>query len=340
MRVATEAQVAAAPAAPTLLVGHAVGDAVRALFTPATRDRRRVILVAFVGNHPMSFLDDVQGAEIICWPKGDSTRARGVRELIKSKANVRFADRLHMKVYWVEGARAIIGSANLSKNGLDQGLDEAAVSVPASDVDIDGLLKGIGSREVKEGELKNLERENRRADKARRRLTFQEWLASGNKSSFKLGWFDAEAEEDPPAVKAAVQAIKKGAEASDFLVTRRKDTYAPGDWVLYLHTKEGGRQPRTDCLVEWMLVRDIVTVSRDEAEAWEDARFRHFAYELDAGSAEPPFQLDKTNKSAIRKAYAKLAKSWPGGSFPDEAMLKFPPPSFLEDVRARIKAGK
>lgn len=337
MPAVAETATATATTTPTVLVGDAVGNAVRSLFTPATRGRRRVVLVAFVGDDPMSLVDDVEGATIICWPKGDSTRARGVQALQKAKAKVRFADRLHMKVYWVEGVGAVIGSANMSKNGLGQGLDEAAVLVPASSVDIDAVLNGIASREVTEGELKNLERENRRADKARRRASFLEWLASGNKVRFKLGWFDAEAEDDPPAVQAAVQAIREGAEASDFLVTRRKDTYAPGDWVLYLHTKEGGRKPRTDCQIEWMLVRDVVTVSREEAAEWEDARFRHFAFELDAESAEPPFKLDKSTKSALRKAYAKLVKSCPGGEFPDEAVLKSPPQSFLDDVHARIK---
>jgi len=62
--------------------------------------------------------------------------------LISLGANLQFADRLHMKVYWSEGSGVVVTSANLSTNALGVGdLKEAGVLLGPESLDIDNSLR-------------------------------------------------------------------------------------------------------------------------------------------------------------------------------------------------------
>ncbi len=90
--------------------------------------RRRVAIAAFVGDGAESYLPKPPGLEIICWPKAGGTNPNTLRRLTKRGAKIRFADRVHMKVYWADGYGAVITSANLSTNALGSGdLKEAGI---------------------------------------------------------------------------------------------------------------------------------------------------------------------------------------------------------------------
>ena len=82
---------------------------------------RRVAISAFVGEGAGAFLPYPKGIELICWPQPGGTNPTGVRALMTSGVQVKFADRLHMKVYWAEGKGAVVTSANLSTNALGAG---------------------------------------------------------------------------------------------------------------------------------------------------------------------------------------------------------------------------
>src|SRR4051812_26338296 len=82
---------------------------------------RRVAVVGFVGDGAESYLPKPSGIELICWPKAGGTNPNVLRRLAKNKVIIRFADRLHMKVYWAEGTGSIVTSANLSANALGAG---------------------------------------------------------------------------------------------------------------------------------------------------------------------------------------------------------------------------
>ena len=110
---------------------------------------RRVALVAYVGAHAQEYLPYPAGIDLICWDKEGSTDPDAIRTLRSLKVNVSFARNLHMKVFWAEGRGVIIGSANLSDNGLsDNGLHEAAVLLPANSVDIKGLQARVNAKSV------------------------------------------------------------------------------------------------------------------------------------------------------------------------------------------------
>jgi len=122
--------------------------------------RRRVVVVAFVGRDAADLLPHPRGVELYCWPEPGATSAEGVRRLLARGTMVKFVDRVHAKVFWCEGRGAIVGSANLSTNGMTaEGLREAGVLVEDGEgFDIGKLLKGLSPRAVTEVELNELER--------------------------------------------------------------------------------------------------------------------------------------------------------------------------------------
>jgi hypothetical protein len=125
-----------------------------------TEPGRRVAIVAFVGSHDDAYLPKPNGLELVCWPKAPGTNPKALRTLIKKGVSVRFADRLHMKVYWSEAQGAVVASANLSTNAYGAGnLKEAGVALPSSAINIDKLLQSLGSKVVAQEDLLRLEEE-------------------------------------------------------------------------------------------------------------------------------------------------------------------------------------
>src|ERR1700730_3562257 len=99
-----------------LKTSAAVRRAVTNLLAPGKM--RRVAIAAFVGDGARAFIRQPKGVEIICWRKAGGTNPLELRRLKKAGARIRFAERLHMKVYWAAKRGAIITSANLSTNAL------------------------------------------------------------------------------------------------------------------------------------------------------------------------------------------------------------------------------
>jgi phosphatidylserine/phosphatidylglycerophosphate/cardiolipin synthase-like enzyme len=133
-----------------LLNSAAVREKIRWLFSERTRKRRRVILVAYVGNAAPSLLPDARNVELYCWPQVGATDPYALAKLASPErgAKIHFVDGLHGKLYWVEGSGFIIGSANLSINALGQGrLQEFAVFIEDSaKLDIDRIITLLGSQ--------------------------------------------------------------------------------------------------------------------------------------------------------------------------------------------------
>jgi hypothetical protein len=102
----------------------------------------RVAITAVVGRGARAYNRNPKGVEIICWPKAGGTNPLELRRLKKAGARIRFANRLHMKVYWAARRGTIITSANLSTNTLGAGnLKEFGVFLPADAVNIDDVIE-------------------------------------------------------------------------------------------------------------------------------------------------------------------------------------------------------
>jgi phosphatidylserine/phosphatidylglycerophosphate/cardiolipin synthase-like enzyme len=141
-----------------LASGQQIKHEVRRVFTKSSE--RRVAIVAFVGALADAYLPRPDGLELICWPKAPGTNPKAIRTLIRRGVVVKFAARVHMKVYWSESSGAVVASSNLSTNAYGAGnLHEAGVAIASTAIDIDRLVAKLKPRVVTEAALQRLERE-------------------------------------------------------------------------------------------------------------------------------------------------------------------------------------
>jgi len=135
--------------------GQAVRKEVHRIFK-SEKGRR----VAFVGKSAEAYLPRPKGIELVCWPHAPGTNPSTIEFLMcKRKADVRFARRLHMKVYWTATQGAVVASANLSTNAYGAGaLHEAGVLLASSKVDVDALLDAVKPQKVTATALEKLRR--------------------------------------------------------------------------------------------------------------------------------------------------------------------------------------
>lgn len=198
-----------------LLSANAIRTAVHNVLADPAQER--IVAVAFVGKKPTRWLpSDITGIKLYCWPKPGSTDPVSIAALLDNDVDVHFVEDLHAKVFWGEVGGAVIGSANLSENGMeDHGLIEAAVQLAPGDPAIVEFLDtvkshAIGSRDrrfktmlerlhvadVKHWRSKSAQgRETVRAGNAPAR-TFEDWCKSKMPERWQLGWWEEEA--NPP----------------------------------------------------------------------------------------------------------------------------------------------
>ena len=127
--------------ATVLYSSAAIHAKIKSILGQPKNGERRVAIVAYVGEHAPAYLPQPKGLSLICCPAPGATSAAALRRIMHAGANVRFAERLHMKVYWSQARGCIITSANLSSSALGaSGLKEAGVFLPPGSVDIDELI--------------------------------------------------------------------------------------------------------------------------------------------------------------------------------------------------------
>src|SRR5687768_14234143 len=103
-----------------LYTSESIRRAIRHIFGQGSG--RRVAVVAFVGNRAEAYLPYPKGLELYCWPAVPGTNPDAIRKLAnKLEVDVRFADKVHMKLYWSANRGAIIASSNLSSNAYGHG---------------------------------------------------------------------------------------------------------------------------------------------------------------------------------------------------------------------------
>ena len=228
---------------------------------------RRVALVAFVGEGAEAYLPNAKGLELVCCPDGRSTNPNELRRLESKGVKVRFADNLHMKLYWSR-LGAVVASANLSDNGLGGGLKELGVLLGPGQVDITHALRIAKPRKVTDVEMRRLDHEYATAPREKRKpvgpppprrkqTTFGEWLKQPHRRVWKLGWWDAY--EGESATTRKVCRTDYGVDSPDNFIPCKPGDYAQGDWVLcFRTTKRAVRE------IEWLCVDRQVPVRRSD----------------------------------------------------------------------------
>jgi hypothetical protein len=198
-----------------LLSANAIRTAVQNVLADPRQER--VVVVAFVGKDPTRWLpSDMKGIKLYCWPKPGSTNPASIEALLNEEVDVHFVDNLHAKVFWGETGGAVIGSANLSENGMeDERLIEAAVQLESGNPAIVEFLDSIKSRAVRSDNPRFKEafdrlhvadvqhwRNNPPQPKAVGSYknesipTFGDWCDSKMPERWQLGWW--EETRDPP----------------------------------------------------------------------------------------------------------------------------------------------
>jgi hypothetical protein len=295
------------------------------LFSSSTR--RRVAITAFVGAGAESYLPKPKGIHLICWPKAGGTNPNVLRKLMKLGAKISFADSLHMKMYWAEGAGAIITSANLSTNALGVGnLKEIGIKLPSKAVDIDRIVSTLRSRPVSAAELRKLDRlhnlfvvKNRGSfPAAAKSQSFEEWYASLHRQEWKLGWWYAPTYRLSSNTKAILRETYEVREPHFWQTCTRRE-FTQGDWMLSFQSAEGGAKS-----VAWMFVDFVARLTRAEAkrsgyecetvQIWPSNRY-----------PERPFLID----SKFRRAFSNAIKQY-GVTKIEEAKSSRPSKQLLE----------
>jgi hypothetical protein len=262
---------------------------------------RRVAITAFIGEGARTFIRSPKGVEIICWPKAGGTNPDELRKLKQAGARIRFADRLHMKLYWAGGRGAIVTSANLSKNALGAGdLKEFGVLLSADSVPIDDVIESLKSRRFNIRDMQSLEHEHRKLKARQRRrfdrVSYLEWSELPARPEWKLGWWDR---------VGAISKTAKGIAKNDFnvrspedFVSCRKGDYRKSDWVLAFRlTDKGASSPN------WIYVDFCSRVGRGEKEAY-DAAYPYQAVQVSTSRYYPlpPFAITRSFRAALREA--------------------------------------
>ncbi|UVW30708.1 phospholipase D family protein [Massilia sp. H6] len=206
-----------------LLSANAIRTAVHDVLVDPSQDR--VVAVAFVGKDPTRWLpSNLKGIQLYCWPKLGSTNPASIETLLNMDVEVHFVENLHAKLFWGAAGGAVIGSANLSENGMDENrLIEAAVHLPAGDPAIADFLssihaRAVGSKEHEKEFRRQLDRLHiadvqylqrnphpRKAasgEKPAASRTFGDWSESKMPERWQLGWWEEKAE---PPRDAAVE---------------------------------------------------------------------------------------------------------------------------------------
>lgn len=262
------------------------------LMKPGTK---RIAIVAFVGAGADAYIPKPEGVRIVCWPKAGGTNPAAVRKLLLRKADVRFADRLHMKLYWAKGRGAIVGSANLTTNALGSGgLRELAVFVPDNTIPIAAIMRSLAARPVSEKELDALELEHRKLGRKiagpEVRTSYLDWYASPSRSRWKLGWWTKDV-----AFSSQAKAKAKGEynRRPRFSMWGRPREHREADWVLTFRVND-----RRVFSARWLYVDFVVRGGGKGDEYPFEAVQVKTAKECTA----PPFSINPTFLRAFRKA--------------------------------------
>lgn len=299
-----------------LYSSSAILSRLKFLLGEPSRDDRRVVLVAYVGDGARAYLPSPNGLRVICNPSAGGTSARVLRELRDAGARVQLSGKLHAKVFWSEERGCIIGSANASTSALGVGgLKEAAVLLPPGMVDIDKLIAHAAPADATEAALARLQKEIKDLPRRFRpesdsnsagrndRIDFGTWFESANRGSdpWKLGWWTE------ASIRHARSAIVKAkteygvAKPSDYF-NAAYGTVSKHDWLLCFDIDD--EDTKSIC---WLFVDFVVSVSPSDKGAYDKAcPFQAIQVHPLKKCPSPPFQITQP----FRKAFRRALRDW------------------------------
>lgn len=306
---------------------------------------QRVVLVAFVGADASAYLPHPKGIKLYCWPRAGGTNPDAIQDLKKQGVDIRFVHGLHAKLYWSSKRGAVIGSANLTNNALGEGgLYEIAVRVPAGQISLRPILRGLKVEPDFDAVLKKLHTEhinfyNKNSKwkivsggKRTRPKSFLGWMSQGpSRQEWRLGWYPEEAK--PPAdASKAYKKLTGSVEDDYYLGVKRKGDFKPGVFVL-------------GCLVRGNPKLDVTTASdlhwwnpaiytKTKEPSWHKDPHIWFARDPVQAAVQRPFDCED---KLFVKAFAEVISDQGGIEFLESLPSLTPTEVFLKEIARRYR---
>lgn len=271
---------------------------------------RRVAIVAFVGKSADAYLPHPKGLELICWPQAPGTNPSVIYDLMnKKKVHVRFADRLHMKVYWTATQGAVVASANLSTNAYGRGaLHEAGVLLPSKTINIDDVIISVNPRKVTPRALNKLRIESKREPGRQptpgEEKTFLHWLKQPKRkrTPWKLHCFPVYGGGASGRLRAAARKEMGSTRVVDWIYCRKGEVKSE-DYILSVDLASR-RKPVAD---SWFFVHRVVLVAKGDKRYNPDWPYQAGQLYRSAACPPTPFLIDDTHfRTALRATYKTL----------------------------------
>lgn len=263
---------------------------------------RKVAIVGFVGKNALEHLPvSVSDLEVICWPKAGATHPEGIQQLLDNNVMVSFCDNLHQKIYWREKVGLIVGSANLSNNGLgDGGLHEFGVYCADMQFDIDDILKKLKCSDVTNEALEKLYAAHRahvrKNGGAEKHAKVPSTSTFDDKSSraWKLVTWSVERKNNDAIQSAVETEFGRANWSNDNDIDPKANGFKEGEFVLQIKVNDKGRVDKRT--IKWLLVDRIIRKASTHAIVQIDC--------LDERTPVP-FEINKTFKNLVKIAFDK-----------------------------------
>ena len=306
---------------------EAIKQKINELFENPGQADRRVALVAYVSRQYADYLPNPRDMEVICSPTPGVTSVAAVDGLIRAGAQVRFSDKLHMKVYWSELRGCVITSANLSANALGvRGLKEAGVWMEPNSVDINRLLQQAQPMAVTNSRIKRLRRDEERYRRAMARIgrreaddsfNYIDWynLSPAARTPWKLADYKSNEGLSSAARTHARNAFNVKEEPADWYGWEDYENfYCEGDWLLSFEYDDENK--RVIGSPAWMFADFVINPRRNRFQAVQVYLARNYE--------RPPFPLTAQFNGAFRRYVSEFQDDAcvPNTVFPSGQLLR------------------
>jgi len=255
---------------------------------------KRTIVVAFVGDGAEEYIGDPKGINLICWPQPGSTNPKTLQYLIKKGVRLGFCDKLHMKIYSSNKHGTVLGSSNLTNNGLGGGnLREAGVYLAPDEFSLENALQGLKIRKPTKDDFEKLfigYHKNIKETRVKKGVpsdNFGAYITSPFKEKFKIEVYDADNYKYSDEEIEAANLIGKNVPEES--IECYKNDHKVGDWLLAIEVKN----ERVIKSISWMHIEAVVRLK-------EKSRYVYRALQLRSMRAlHPPFMLTPKFKTAL-----------------------------------------
>jgi len=302
-------------------------------------DGQRIITVAYIGNNALNYLPDPETLIIYCSTDIPGTNPFSLRELKNAGVQLHEVRKLHSKIYWSAKNGVVIGSANLSNNGLSEhGNHEVSVLLPSGSFDMPAYVKELQSTPIEYKRIEALEKKYnlytlknkiRRAAAVSKKISYTEW--HGNNGPVWRIYVWREEGDLPRDVKSTLYSEHPGLDSYDFMQTEGDGAYEFGGFVLNVKENWKGGELKSVTDFSWFIPE--VKMKSEQKNA---AEFPYYWISINGGNEhQTPFDV---RQRAFQKAFNKCYLDYAERSKSVANRKNIPNSKFLANVAEHMQA--